>query len=432
MGTNRKNAARVNKLSTSLREHTRNKRIAKALVIFVLFVLVFVAGFAFRSDIPLMESLGVPTEASLQNNGSQTSMKTTYDALSARISEVEDILSLNSMDDIELQEATRLMLSDLMDSTDDPFATYFNSERYEAYIKETTEKSDAGIGVLFGDYDGRAYVIDVLDGSEAQAKGVQQGDFVEAINGDSSHKWSSLEVIGVLSRENNENVIITWTRPISVDATRGSEFTTTLLCKDYTATNVTVEIDGEVGYIGLKQITYNATDLVKQAVEDLIAQGAITFVLDIRDNPGGYLTQSLDIASLFVPSGVLVGIETKSGTSTRSASGNTITDDPLVVITNEYTCAAAEVLAAALQDNQRSTNVGQTTMGKGSVQVVRELSFGGAIRYTAGYYLTPLGHTINGVGVIPDIAVSEGSQEDGEDNQKNVAIDIARSLAITP
>ena len=98
-----------------------------------------------------------------------------------------------------------------------------------------------------------------------------------------------------------------------------------------------------------------------------------------------------------------------------------------MVLTNDYTAAAAEVLVAALQDNQRAEVVGTTTMGKGSVQVVRELSFGGALRYTAAYYKTPLGHDINGVGVIPDRQVGTGS-DTNSDPQKSVAMEAAVSL----
>lgn len=428
MGTKRQNTAMLKRLSASMRTHARNKHIGLLMVMFVLVVVAFLIGFASRSNLQLMQTLGIPTAESAEQGTTPASSKTTYDALSARISEVEDILSTYSMDNIELQDATRQMLADLLDSTQDPYATYFNSETYENYIKDTANKSYSGIGVLFGDYDGRAYAIDVLDGSEAQARGVTQGDFVEAIDGDSSHKWSTIEVIGALARDDGASVIVTWMHPISLDATRGTEFTTTLTCHDYTEQNVTYELDENVGLVKVRQITSNTATLVDQAVQDLTSQGAQAFVLDLRDNPGGYLTQSLDTASLFIQSGVLVGIETKDGTTTRSASGDTITAAPLVVLVNEYTCAATEVLAAALQDDQRATIVGQTTMGKGSVQVVRELTFGGAVRYTAAYYLTPLGHAINGVGIIPDIAVANDPDDPESDNQLAVSLDMARSL----
>ncbi len=397
------------------------------LIMFIVVVIAFVCGFALRSNVQLTELLGFSVGSETAATGKTTKQaKTTYDAISARVDEVEDILGTYSMDDVDLPRATDSMLADLMKATGDPYAEYYDQQRYESYIKESVSNGYKGIGVLFGDYNGRAYAIDVLAGSEAQAKGVMKGDFIEAINGDSEHTWSASEVIGALGKLEGEDVVVTWMRPISMDADAGTEFATTLECREYDAVNVESSMVGEdVGYIRLRQITSNATELVKRAVMDLASQGAQAYVLDIRDNPGGYLTQSLDTASLFVPSGTLVGIETLDGVNTRAASGATITTLPLVVLVNGYTSSAAEVLAAALQDNQRATTVGQTTMGKGSVQVVRELTFGGAIRYTAAYYLTPTGRQINGNGITPELIVGAAGDDD---TQLLVSIDTARSL----
>ena len=115
--------------------------------------------------------------------------------------------------------------------------------------------------------------------------------------------------------------------------------------------------------------------------------------------------------------------------TTKSAAGDApYKDVPLVVVVNRYTAAAAEVLAASLQDNERADVVGETSMGKGSVQVVRELDFGGAVRYTAAYYLTPQGEPIDNVGIVPQVGVVYGEGEDGADSQLATGIDIARSL----
>lgn len=417
----------MKKLSIVAREHAKNKRLARVLIAFIAIAIAFCLGFAMSSNPAVTAALGIGA-SNTKNVASNTTTKSVYNDLSTRIDEVENILSTYSMDSIDLQNATAKMLGELVKTIDDPYAEYFNSERYETYIKETADKNYSGIGVLFGDYNGRAYAIDVLDGSEAQAKGVTQGDFVEAIDGDASHKWGILDVIGSLARDDGESVIITWMRPISLDADKGSEFTTTLECKDYVAQNVSTAMYEQVGYIRIAQFTDNCASLVESAVGDLAGQGATSFVIDVRDNPGGYLTQSLDCASLFIQSGVLVGIETNEGVNTRTASGNTISTSPIVVLMNQYTCAAGEVFAAAMKDNQRATAIGQTTMGKGSVQVIRELTFGGAIRYTAAYYLTPAGQAINGVGIVPDIAVAADAADPENDNQLVVAIDAARSL----
>ncbi len=397
------------------------------LILFIVIVAAFVAGFVLRSNVQMTESRGFSVGSETATTGKTTKQATTtYDAISARVDEVEDILDAYSMDTIDLGVATDSMLADMLKATGDPFAEYYDQERYDDYIKESVSNGYKGIGVLFGDYNGRAYAVDVLAGSEAQAKGVTKGDFVEAINGDSDHTWSASEVIGAISKLEGEDVVVTWMRPISMDAEDGDEFTTTLECREYDEANVTGSLmDETVGHIRLWQMTSNAAELVKLAVQDLTAQGAQAFVLDIRDNPGGYLTQSLNTASLFIPSGTLVGIKTLDGVNTRAASGATISTLPLVVLVNGYTSSAAEVLAAAIQDNQRGTIVGQTTMGKGSVQVVRELTFGGAIRYTAAYYLTPSGREINGTGITPELIVGSAGEDD---TQLLVAADTARSM----
>lgn len=427
MASERQSASSRKRRTASLRERVRNRKLAWACVGFLALVAAFALGFAVRSQVAFVQSLGFPVDEAA-SQAAPAKDKTTYDAISERVGEVEDILKSYSMDELDLSQATISMLNDLLKATDDPYAQYFDSTRYESYVRESSDRKYGGIGVLFGEYDGRAYVTDVFDGSEAYAKGIEQGDFIVSIDGDSSHPWTMAEAVGALDRDEGESVVVTWMRPTSIDAKTGQEFTTTLMCRAYEEPNASWELDGEVGYIKVRQVTADAAALVSSAVGDLAAQGAKAYVIDVRDNPGGYLTQALDMASLFVPSGILVEIETNEGASARNASGATITDAPVVVLDNAMTAASAEVFVAALQDNQRAITVGQTTMGKGSVQVVRELSFGGAVRYTAAYYLTPLGHGIDGVGVVPDVSVANGDGAEDADTQLIVAMDSARSL----
>jgi carboxyl-terminal processing protease len=184
---------------------------------------------------------------------------------------------------------------------------------------------------------------------------------------------------------------------------------------------------GDVGYITLEQFTQNADAMLSQAIAELTDQGAKAFVLDLRDNPGGYLSKAVDVASLFIPSGVVVQIDTASTSSTRSVSGAVATDAPLVVLINGNTSGSAEVLVAALRDTGRATVAGTTSMGKGSVQIITPLSFGGAVRYTVAQYKSPSGYVIDGKGISPDVTIALGANS-SEDNQKVVAIETAQSL----
>ncbi len=404
----------------------RNVRLIKWFLIVVIVFSAFAAGFFIRGDSKFLESLGFTSLAvDVDRNPGSTTSGDTYNSIGARVNEVEGIIADDSLDYYDLDLVTSNVLDAFSEATQDPYLRYFDPARYAALLQDSSGNY-SGVGVLFSEYNGRAYAVDVFEGSAAQAADVRQGDFVVAIDGDHEHDWTMSEVAAALRRDEGDSIVITWRRAETLDDEGGEEFTTTLACADYKVTNVESSLEGSVGYISVKQITQNAATLVKKALEDLESQGAASFVLDIRDNPGGYLTQSVDIASLFVKSGTLVKIQTKEAEeTTKNATGSVATDKPLVVLVNANTAASAEVLAAALQDNQRATLVGATTLGKGSVQVTRELSFGGALRYTAAYYKSPLGHNIDAVGVSPDIVV--GLSGEG-DNQKTLALETAQSL----
>ena len=373
--------------ASARRARARNMRLIKACIVIIVVGVAFVAGFTARGDASLLESLGFTSlVVDVDRNPGSTTSGDTYDSLGARVEEVEGIIENDSLDSYDLGMATTNVLNALSDTTEDDYLRYYDPARYAALLQDSAEQS-AGIGVLFSEYKGRAYAADVFEGSAAQMADVRSGDFVVAIDGDRGHEWTTNEVTSALKREEGDSVVITWRRAETLDDEGGEEFTTTLVCSNYAVKNVETELADTVGYIKLKQITQNAADLVK--------------------------------------SGTIVKIQTKAEETSKTSSRPYVTEKPLVVLVNGKTAASAEVLAAALQDNQRATLVGSTTLGKGSVQVTRDLSFGGALRYTAAYYKSPLGHDIDGAGVTPDVVVGLA---DGEDNQKALAIETAQSL----
>lgn len=178
----------------------------------ILVAVSFVGGFALRSQTELVASWGIPVSDGEREALAAAAANNTFESVSARVGDVEDILSTYSMDEIDLTAATYSMLDDLMKSTGDPYATYYNPDLYNTYIKETTERSYAGIGVVFADYNGRAYVSDVFEGSEAEAKGVQQGDFLTSIDSEDVSAWSMTEVVNALAKDEGATVSVTWMR----------------------------------------------------------------------------------------------------------------------------------------------------------------------------------------------------------------------------
>ena len=425
-GNNQRAAARTRKM------RARSYRLIRFFISILLIAGAFAVGFMVRDHPSFLQSLGFPESVTGMSKttptDASTNQKDVFNSLSMRVAEVEDMLANDSLDQYSLDTVTEKTMKAFSESTDDPYLRYYSADRYKDLMNEEDE-GYAGIGVLFSEYNGQAYVVDVFEESPAQLEGVQEGDFVVSVNGDRSQSWSRSEVTAVLSQSQGSTVVITWRRPESLEASGGEEFTTSLYCEEYSEVNVTAEYDGErtVGYIKVQQLTQNATPLVQSAVESLAAQGARSLILDLRDNPGGYLGQAVGIASLFIGSGNVVEIQTKDGKSAKPATGQPIWDGPLVVIVNRNTSNAAEVLAAALKETQRATLVGTTTMGKGSVQVVSQLSFGGALRYTAAYYLTPEGHAIDKVGVEPEISLDA---TDEGDSQRDFATELAASMIV--
>lgn len=403
-------------------KNKHNASIVKFLGACIFVCVVFCAGFAVRGNTDLLNAMGLSSfDADSDVNPGMTVSGDTYNSLSARFAEVDGILSEGGMESYDLSQATAKALPAFLGTVDDPYLRYYDDQSYQSYLA-TTKNPNAGIGVLFGESDGQCFVSDVFEDSAAASAGIQPGDRIVSIDGVAKTTWSAPDVLNALSRGEGESVFITWNRP-ATESSEESSFGTTLTFSSSSEENVTYEMQESIGVIRLKQITSDSATQVANAINAVTAEGAHSLVLDLRDVPGGYLTQAVDISSLFIQSGVVVQIETAEGTTSRSADGKSITTAPLVVLVNGRTSGCAEVLAAALQETDRASIVGTVTLGKGSVQIMQPLSFGGALRYTAAYYLTPNGRLIEGTGVSPDIESSSAS------TQESVALDMARSLA---
>lgn len=403
-----------------------NTRALRAMGGFVIICLVFGLGFFLRGNDAFLDRMGMSAlSVDVEQNPGATVSGNTFDSISARIAEVQGLIEQDSLDEYALDTATATLVGDFLKETGDPYSRYYDPSAYVAYTTSAAEET-FGVGVLFGDYQNQAYAVDVIPGSSAQSSGVMVGDFVVAIDGERKDDgWTVAETLKQLEREDGSTVVVTWRRPENLESPGGEEFTVTLTCAQSDHKSVSSGMRNEnVGYIKVRQLGRESATLVSDAVKELSGKGATSFVLDLRDCPGGYLTQAVEVASIFQNSGVVVQIRTNEGVTTRSATGSPATSAPLAVLVNGNTAAAAEVIAASLQDNDRAVVVGRTTMGKGTVQLMRELSFGGAISYTVAEYLTPQGRSLNGAGVSPNVVAGSGSASGaGQDIQLNLAIE---------
>ena len=216
------------------REHRRNKRILRLLCFVVAIAVAFVAGFALRSQDQFLVSLGFSIPG-VQKAGTQSTdvKKSPYDSISARLSEVEDVLAKSDLNGYDLDEATKEVFKGFSSACDDKYFEYLDPSRYASFVKDSSDGAYNGVGVLFSDST-VAHSFPMCSRAPLPKRPAsQQGDVLVGIDGDTSHDWSVTEAISGLSRNAGETVVVTWMRPSSVGAETGTSYTTALTCSSY-------------------------------------------------------------------------------------------------------------------------------------------------------------------------------------------------------
>jgi carboxyl-terminal processing protease len=314
----------------------------------------------------------------------------------------------------------------LLESLGDPYALYFDPQDFE-YFNSESDGEFYGIGVTIAERDGTVYVVSLIEGTPAEQSGLEPEDEVVSIDGVAKDRWDLEEVVSRVRGPEGTTVAVEVYRPDSEE-----KLVFEIERAKIELPNVmTRVIDGDIGYIRLLGFNNHAATDVRDAVVDLADEGAKGYVLDLRDNPGGLLDVSVDVASVFIEDGVIVRVEGGSEEpKEHRARGGAETDAPLVVLINGNSASASEIVAGAVQDYDRAVVVGETSFGKGSVQTVERLSFGGGIKFTIAHYVTPKGRVIDGGGVAPDVEVEmdpSDQSDDESDSQLQRAIDEVRA-----
>jgi carboxyl-terminal processing protease len=306
------------------------------------------------------------------------------------------------LDDAELLEsAIRGMVSDL-----DAHSQYLDATEYRD-IRISTTGSYTGIGIEVDEVDGKVMIVTPMAGSPAARSGLRSGDQIIAVDGTSLDSSNLRETISHLRGQAGSRVTVTVSRD-------GELVDHTMRRRIIRMASVHSEfLAPAYGYVRVSQFSDNTAREVSRAVDDLQdATGGMLdgLVLDLRNNPGGVLDSAVEVADLFLDSGVIVSADGRSIDSrfTRSARRGDILDGAsIVVLVNNGSASASEIVAGALQDHNRGLVVGTATFGKGLVQTVVPLSKGRAIKLTTSRYYTPSGDSIHDVGVTPDIYVED-------------------------
>ena len=334
----------------------------------------------------------------------------TPSALSSNVDAVFSLMQKQALEPPDETTATVGAINGLLQSNGDRFARYLPAEEYKSY-SEMMQGSFGGIGVVLAEEDGGVRVASVYDGTPAQKAGIEAGDWFFEIDGVQQDTWTTQEIQKLVKGEPGTTVTITLCRPYTEEDTMnmryplGVPFTVTL---ERAVIQVPVTKNelyrGDIGYIRLFEFNRMAGEAVRKDIETLRKQGATKFILDLRDNPGGDLQQAISVSSGFIESGVIVKVESRvDGETILKASGDTtLPDAPLVILINENSASASEIVASAIRDHERGTLVGMKSFGKGSVQTVLNYK-DGAILMTTAHYLSPNGGKIHNIGVTPDI-----------------------------
>ncbi|MFW6042311.1 MAG: S41 family peptidase [Chloroflexota bacterium] len=305
----------------------------------------------------------------------------------------------------------------------DPYTVFIEPTAREQE-RESLRGNFGGIGAHISRNEADEVILEPIPDNPAERAGVQSGDVLLAVDGVPVEDSESVEEIASRIRgEKGTTVVLTVVHPgeansVEIEVTRG----------DILIPSVSYEVLPDhptIGYIQLSRFSGESSSEVAEALDSLRQSGAQSLILDLRHNGGGLLDAAVDVADHFLDGGLIMSQKSKGEgeQSYRANPGGVAVDIPLVVLVDGGTASSSEILAGALQDHERAMLVGSKTFGKGSVQLVYDLSDGSSVHITSSRWLTPDGHEIDQQGLQPDIPV-EVSQEAIDDGQ-DVALDRA-------
>ena len=312
-------------------------------------------------------------------------------------------------------------ISGMVKTLDDPHSIYLDQKMYEL-MRSHTEGSFGGVGIVMGFKDNKITVISVMEGTPSEAAGIKTGDEIIAVDGVPTSEIEPEEVVLRIRGEIDTEVTLRIRRAGEED-------------RDYVVRRATIQVhtvagemlpdtDG-IGYIRIASFSEHTADEFKDAYHALEKDGVRGMIIDLRENPGGLVTSCVAIANMVVPKGPVVSVVQKDGTREEYESDLSEGKYPLVVLIDGNSASASEILAGALQDTGAATIVGQTSYGKGSVQVILPLYDDDALKLTIAKYYTPSGRSIDGTGIEPDVRV-EPQADGAQDVQLMKAIDVMK------
>ncbi len=306
------------------------------------------------------------------------------------------------------RDDTYKAIQDMLAGLEDPYTRLLPPNQYRSLQTSTAgELTGVGLQISKDENPGWLRVIAPIEGSPAEQAGIQPQDLVLEIDGVSTEDLTLDEAAARMRGQRGTTVTLQLRHADEAQPQQLSLTRDTITLNPVMTALKTSSTGQQVGYLRLSQFNGNAAEKVAEAIRQLADQGAEGYLLDLRNNPGGLLQAGIEIARMWLPQGTIVYTVNRQGILDSFESfGQAITDAPLVVLVNEGTASASEILAGALQDNGRATLVGATTFGKGLIQSLFDLSDGAGLAVTVAKYETPAHHDINKLGITPDRLVA--------------------------
>ena len=323
------------------------------------------------------------------------------------------------------RELTYAAITGMLASVGDRYTQFLSPKEYAELNEGLDGSTFGGVGLSIGidDQTKQLKVQSVIEGGPADKLGVQADDTIVSINGKATK--------GVTLDEDSKMLRGTPGTTVRLSIIReGKPIALTLTRAEIKAPSVTSKlINGNVGYVRLAVFGATTADELSAALKKLDAEGAKAYVMDLRDNGGGYLNAAIDVSSKFIATGPIVSVAERQGASREyDADDVAVAPKPLAVLVNKYTASASEITSGAIQDDGVGTLIGQKTFGKGVVQTIFPLPDGAAVKITTARYMTPSGRDINTIGITPDMVVDDQKNarfgDPSKENQLTAALNV--------
>ncbi|MDR0423843.1 MAG: PDZ domain-containing protein [Clostridiales Family XIII bacterium] len=376
----------------------KSRKIARIIAIIIVVVMVVTS----------ITALGVIGFGNFAYGEDGTASRDAYlDAEAGFLKEYIKYIQREYKDTVDYELLMKGAFAGVVDVLDDPYSEYYiDTEAGQRFLDGATGTFE-GVGLSFEDYMGSARVVSAIPGTPAGRAGIKSGDVIVKVDGVSVAGTGASNAVRLIKGEKGSKVEITVERG-------GAELSFTLTREVIHTMSVEGKLlDGGIGYIRISSFDEDSDVEFRDAKARLAAAGAKSFIIDLRDNPGGVVATVLKIANQLMPAGPITHYMRQDVIiESHSADGAAYDKAPLALLVNKGSASGSEILAAALQDSKAATLVGETTYGKGVAQVMMGFPNGGMMKFSTFYFLSPDKKQINQVGVKPDYVVASPEAKD--------------------